>query len=233
MGVPQVITFDCYDTLVDFAIDPTTVSILGTRTEAVNVDAFLAAFAQQRVVEEAAPVYRPYREVLSRSLERTMVAFGLPYRDEDGEALVAAIPTFGPFPEVPAALERLRPHCQLVILSNSDDDLMAGNVRTIGVPFDRVITAQQAQAYKPSPAIFRYAWEQLGCTPDHVLHVAQDFAGDMVPAAKLGVARVWINRFGKHGDPAYPPDHELPDLSGLPGLLGLQASNGSDNSPAR
>jgi FMN phosphatase YigB (HAD superfamily) len=43
----------------------------------------------------------------------------------------------------------------------------------------------------------------------------------MVPAAQLGVARVWINRFGKTGDPVYRPDHELPDLSGLPTLLGL------------
>jgi 2-haloacid dehalogenase len=220
MPFPRIMTFDCYDTLINFAIDPTTLHILGPRTKRIDGDAFLAAFAKRRVAEEADPVYRPYREVLCRSLAQAMEEFGLPYQDADGEALVTAIPTFGPFPEVPAALERLRPHCRLVILSNSDDDLIAGNVRQIGVPFDRVMTSQQARAYKPSLAIFRYAWQELGCSPDQVLHVAQDFVGDMVPAARLGVRRVWINRFGKTGDPAYPPDHELPDVAGLATLLG-------------
>jgi 2-haloacid dehalogenase len=220
LPLPRIITLDCYDTLIDFAIDPVTMHILGPRSDAIDTDAFLAAFARFRVEAEADSIYRSYREVLCRSLAWAMEEFGLPYQDADGEALVAAIPTFGPFPDVPTALERLRPHCRLVILSNSDDDLIAGNVRQIGVPFDRVMTSQQARAYKPSPAIFRYAWQELGCTPDQVLHVAQDFVGDMVPAARLGVRRVWINRFGKTGDPAYPPDHELPDVSGLPALLG-------------
>jgi 2-haloacid dehalogenase len=84
-----------------------------------------------------------------------------------------------------------------------------------------VITSQQARAYKPSPVIFRYAWQELGCSPDEILHVAQDFVGDMVPAARLGVARVWINRFGKTGGRACRPGHELSDLAELPALLGL------------
>jgi 2-haloacid dehalogenase len=135
--LPQAITFDCYDTLVDFAIDPKTVRILGSRAKAIDVDAFLADFAQRRVAEEADPAYRPYRAVLCRSLAGAMTQFGLSYRDEDGEALVAAIPTFGPYPDVPDALNRLHQRCRLVILSNSDDDLIAGNVRQIGVRFDR------------------------------------------------------------------------------------------------
>jgi 2-haloacid dehalogenase len=42
-----------------------------------------------------------------------------------------------------------------------------------------------------------------------------------VPAHALGWQRVWINRYGKRGDLAYRPYHELPDLSGLPGLIGV------------
>ena len=66
-------------------------------------------------------------------------------------------------PDVPPALERLRQHCKLAIITNSDDDLMARNVANIGVPIDRVITAEQARAYKPSPVIFDYALRALGC----------------------------------------------------------------------
>jgi 2-haloacid dehalogenase len=221
MNLPSHITFDCYDTLVDFAIDSTTREILGSRADLIDTDDLLAVFARLRVEEEADPVYRPYREVLARSLARAMEQFGLAYRDADGAALVASVPTFGPFREVRSVLDRLRGRYRIAILSNSDDDLIAGNVRNIGVAFDRVITAQQARAYKPSPVIFRYALEELRCTVDQVLHVAQDFRGDIVPAGQLGWARVWVNRFGKPGDPADAPDHELPDLSRLPDLLGV------------
>jgi 2-haloacid dehalogenase len=51
--------------------------------------------------------------------------------------------------------------------------------------------------------------------------VAQGFNYDIVPAHDLGWERVWINRYGKTGDPAYGPYRELPDLSGLPALIGL------------
>jgi 2-haloacid dehalogenase len=149
-----------------------------------------------------------------------MTRFGLEYRPADGDEMVRAVPTFGPFPDVRAALERLRERFKLVIISNTDNDLIIHNVRNIGVPFDHVITAEQARAYKPSPRIFQHALEVLGCRPEEILHVAQGFEYDIVPAHQLGWARVWINRFGHPGDLAYGPYTELPDLTRLPSLLG-------------
>jgi 2-haloacid dehalogenase len=102
---------------------------------------------------------------------------------------------------------------------------MARNVAKIGVPIDRVITAEQAGAYKPSPVIFAYALRALGCESGDMLHVAQGFEYDIVPAHALGWRRVWINRYGKRGDPAHGPYHELPDLSGLPALLESEPSS--------
>ena len=221
MDVPTYVTFDCYDTLVEFRIDAATRHVLGARAESIDVVAFLAAFEALRYLTMTFAAYQPYRDVLTGTLAEAMRRYGLAYREEDGAALLAAVPTWGPYPEVPPALERLRTRCRLAIITNSDDDLMAGNVRNIGVPIDRVITAEQARAYKPSPVIFDYALRQLGCGPEDVLHVAQGFEYDIVPAKQLGWTRVWINRYGKSGDPAYGPYHELPDLSGLPDLLGL------------
>ena len=122
---------------------------------------------------------------------------------------------------MPPALELLRARCQLVIISNSDDEIIAGNVARIGVPFAHVITAQQVGAYKPSLDVFAFALRTLGCGPDEVLHVAQGFEYDIVPTHELGWKRVWINRYGKVGDAAYGPYDELPDLAGLPDLIGL------------
>jgi 2-haloacid dehalogenase len=220
MNLPKFITFDCYGTLIQFDINPVTLKVLGRRLDNVNVDAFLQEFSTIRY-NEVLGEYRPYNQVLRRSMEKAMRQFGLEYRDEDGEAIVAAVPTFGPFPDVPPVLERLRQHCKIVIISNTEDDMIAGNLRNIGVPFDRVITAEQARAYKPSLETFRYALRELNCETGDILHVAQGFLYDIVPASKLGWTRVWINRRGRQGDPAYGPYHELPDLTGLPNLIGI------------
>jgi 2-haloacid dehalogenase len=220
VATPKYVTFDCYDTLVEFLIDDVTREVLGSRLGAVDAGAFLQEFERIRY-QEILGEYRPYPEVLRRSMAEAMRRHGLPYRDEDGEAIVAAVPTWGPFPDVPPALERLRRHCGIVIISNTDDDIVASNVRNIGVPFDRVITAQQARAYKPSPVIFDYALRELDCRPDEILHVAQGWEYDIVPLHALGWQRVWINRYGKVGDPAYGPYEELPDLTRLPDLIGV------------
>ena len=220
MALPAYVTFDCYDTLVEFPIDDVTRRALGSRLDAVDTDAFLREFEAIRY-REILGEYRPYREVLRRSLAEAMRRFSLEYREEDGAAIVAAVPTWGPFPDVPPALDRLRRRCKIAIISNTDDDIVAANVKNIGVPFDHVITAEQARAYKPSPAIFEHAVRELGCGPDEILHVAQGFEYDIVPAYGLGWTRVWINRYGKLGNPAYGPYTELPDLSRLPELIGV------------
>jgi 2-haloacid dehalogenase len=58
--------------------------------------------------------------------------------------------------------------------------------------------------------------------PAQVIHVAQGWEYDLIPTRDLGLARrVWINRYEFHsGSTDYQPYDELPDLSGLPALLG-------------
>lgn len=157
MKRPTWITFDCYDTLVEFPIDQVTRQILGARADGIDVDGFLAAFEALRFETTTDGPYQPYRDVLRETLAQSMRKHGLPYQDADGDALLAAVPTWGPFADVPPALERRRQQCRLAIITNSDDDIMASNVANIGVPIDRVITAEQPGAYKSSPRIFAYA----------------------------------------------------------------------------
>jgi 2-haloacid dehalogenase len=220
LETPEWITFDANGTLVDFNLDPIIVERLGPRAEQVDVDELLAVAAQHRF-EEVLGEYRPYREILRASLKRTFEHFGFEYTDEDGAALIEAVPTFGPFPDTPSALERLRTRCKLCIISNNEDDLIAGNLEKLGVPIDRVITAEQARGYKPSLDVFRYTFRELGVDQDDVVHVAQGFNYDIMPAHELGLRRIWINRRGIQGDPAYGPYHEQKDLTGVPALLGI------------
>ncbi|WP_063734802.1 haloacid dehalogenase type II [Streptomyces sp. RTd22] len=218
----QVVTFDAYGTLVDFELVPATLKTLRDRLDldGLDVDKFIDNFRVMRF-QAVLEAYRPYDEVLHSSLEKAMRLHGLEFRTSDGDALVEAVAGFGPFPEVPDALRALKSRYEIAIISNTNDDLIARNIERIGVDFDHVITAQQAGAYKPSRETFEYAYKTIGVEPSQVIHTAQGWEYDLIPTRDLGLARrVWINRFGRRGSTAYQPYDELPDLSGLPALLG-------------
>lgn len=219
---PDTVTFDCYGTLVDFDLNRVTRGILGDRLRIDGVDGaeFLDDFRVMRFQAVLEP-YRPYGDLLRATLEHAMRLHGLPYRAADGDALVAAVPTFEPFPEVPDVLRRLKEKYRIAIISNTDDNLIRGNLERIGVGFDFVITAEQARAYKPRREVFEFALRTVGRTPAQVVHVAQGFEYDIMPAREFGMRRIWINRSGRRGSSAFMPYEELPDMSRLPSLLGL------------
>ena len=219
--MPKYITFDAYGTLVNFDLSRVTLEILGERCNQIDVGAFLKDFTDARFYD-ILKEYRPYEAVLRRCLSNVMRKYGLVYTEDDGDRLVATVPTFGPFPDVPPALRKLRQYCKLVIISNTENRFIEKNIENIGVPFDDYITAEQARAYKPSPVIFNYALKKLGCDKSDILHIAQGFNYDIMPAHDLGWKAVWINRFQIPGDQAaYGPYEEFSDLTPVPGLLGI------------
>jgi len=62
----------------------------------------------------------------------------------------------------------------------------------------------------------------LGCDKSDILHVAQGFNYDIMPAHSLGWQRVWINRNNRPGNQEdYGPYTEMSDLTGLPDFLGI------------
>jgi 2-haloacid dehalogenase len=104
------------------------------------------------------------------------------------------LPTWEPWPDTVAALRQLSTRYRLAILSNVDDDLFAATRPKLGVEFAEVITAQQAQAYKPSLKLFEMALSRINTPAHRVLHVGQSIYHDVIPAQSLGLATVWINR---------------------------------------
>lgn len=223
---PKVLTFDCYGTLIhwDEGLVAATKSML-QRHGRTDLDAreFLVEYGEIEYRIEQTPPYHSYCEVVSKALPAALERFGVVCRPDDVATLVDAVPTWGPFPEVPAVLERLRESYPLAIISNTDDELIMGNVERLGVPIDHVITAQQARAYKPSRAIFEYAYEQLKVDPADTVHICASPILDLPACRDLGLRCIWINRIDGQKPPAdFEPDAELNDLRGVPDLVGVQ-----------
>ena len=202
----EIITFDCYGTLIDWES-----GIRSAFTAAgVDGDAALRAYAEIEPVVEHEK-YRSYREVLQETARRIA-----PHATTN--FLAESLPFWKPFRDTNPSLERLhRAGIRLGILSNVDDDLIAETRKHFTVDFDLVITAQQVRSYKPGHAHFLTARQRIGDAK--WLHAAQSNFHDIVPANQLGIPNAWINRRGQKALPGGTPTYEYRDLAGLADAL--------------
>jgi 2-haloacid dehalogenase len=217
---PKFITFDCYGTLTRFRMTEMTREIFADRIPAENMDAFIRDFSSYRLDEILGP-WKPYRDVLVNAIQRTGKRWGIVATEAEGEAYYHAVPTWGPHADVTAGLSKIADKIPLVILSNASNDQIQSNVEKLGAPFHRVYTAQMAQAYKPRMQAFEYMLDQLGCGPEHILHVSSSYRYDLMTAHDMRFGmRAFVNRGHEPLTPYYGAV-EISDIGGLPGLVGL------------
>lgn len=220
---PVVATFDCYGTLVDWE------GGMGTFLHALALEHGDPEPAPGRVLRERweaiqfdliGQAYRPYEQVLRESLATLAQERGWPRREAGGEALVRAMCSWQPFPDTRPALERARRGgLRLVIVSNTDRDILSHTLRQLELPFDDVLTAEDCGAYKPDERVFEEALARVGEPPERVLHVAFGFKYDIGPAQRLGLQTAWVNRHAEPPPAEEAPDHEWRDLWGLAELV--------------
>jgi 2-haloalkanoic acid dehalogenase type II len=205
----DIVTFDCYGTLIDWRGGIAyAFAQAGVSTDA---DAVLEAYGAIEPVVEAER-YRPYRDVLRQTAIRIAREFGLNLSEDDASFLPDSLPSWKPFPDTNASLERLRAaSLRLGILSNVDDELLAATRRHFTVDFDLIVTAQQVGSYKPAHGHFVTARERIGAA--RWLHAAQSDFHDIVPCNALGIENAWINRLREPALPGGTPTHEFPDLA--------------------
>jgi 2-haloacid dehalogenase len=191
----EVITFDCYGTLIDWesGILSALRRVLLAHGKAIDDSSLLNLYGEFEQFSEQGE-YRPYREVLRAVMNQFGVELQFTPTPEETSSLGNSLPGWIPWPDTVDALRRLKTRFRLAILSNIDDDLFAATRPQLSVAFDEVITAQQAQAYKPSSKIFELALSRIGAPAHRVLHVGQSIYHDVIPAQALGLATVWVNR---------------------------------------
>ena len=217
---PKVATFDCYGTLVDWE---------------GGIGAFLYALLLREGVGDPPPgrelrerweaiqfelvtgPYKPYKEILGEATLAWCREHGVDENPAYADAIVGSIRAWQPFPDTRPALTKARDAgVRLVILSNTDRDIISHSVKQIGVEFDKVVVAEDVGAYKPAVANFERVLAEIGEDPADVLHVAFGFKYDIGPAKLVGMRTAWVNRHQEPlPDPDVVPDHEWRDLWGL------------------
>jgi 2-haloacid dehalogenase len=209
----DVVTFDCYGTLIDWeagllaAFHP----ILVAQGVAIDDEDLLTRYARYEAAAEAGP-YLTYREVLARGLAGVAAEMGFTPEPVEIDAFAGSVVDWPAFSDSGAALARLASRFRLGVITNCDDDLFAASQQRLGTAFDWVVTAQQARSYKPSARNFELAFERIGLPRDRILHVAQSLFHDHVPAKRLGLTTVWIDRrHDRPGSGATPPAEAIPD----------------------
>ena len=230
-GSFDALTFDCYGTLIDWeagilaAFRP----ILERSGVEASDDDLLEAYAAAESELEAGS-YLPYRAVLARGFRRVCAGFGVEASDDEAAAFGGSVGDWPAFDDSTRSLRQLRTAgFKLGVLTNCDDDLFAASNKRLGVDFDWVVTAQQVGSYKPSHRNFDVLLERLahdGILSKRILHVAQSLYHDHVPAHKLGIRCVWVNRRAGRAGPGATapaegrPDYEVLGLAALAELLG-------------
>jgi 2-haloacid dehalogenase len=217
---PKFVTFDMNGTLIKFAINDAIREVLGDRLPAEIADEYLRICKAYRI-DECTGEYKPFHQIVADSMERASRRVGLEFRAADARAVYEKVPSFGPYPGVTEALNRLAEAVPLVIITNSDTAHAVQLAANLQAPFDTIISAEQMGCYKPRLRAFEYMFDKLGVTPDEIVHVSASPMYDHRPAAIMGIEKkVYVDRGFEH-DEHWLGYERITDIADLPVLFGL------------
>ena len=214
----KALTFDCYGTLIDWesgmiaGLKPLT-SKVGRE---LGRDEILEAHALHESTQQLQTPAMRYSDLLSVVYKRLAEAWGVCVTLDECEAYGASVKHWPAFPDSAEALQYLKQHYKLVIVSNVDNRSFAASNERLQVEFDAIYTAEDMGSYKPADRNFEYMLaklETLGVGRGDILHTAESLFHDHVPANRHDLATCWIyRRHDKEGFGATRDPGEMPNI---------------------
>jgi len=209
MTTIRALVFDVFGTVVDWRngiareVAPFLVGWGRTDIDPISfADAWRERY--QPSMEEIRAGRRPYARL--DVLHRENLAYVLQYFGIDTSriaepeliALNRAWHRLDAWPDVVAALERLKPHYILGPLSNGNIAMMVNLARHAKLPWEVVLGAEITQAYKPSPQAYLRTVEALDLPHAEVCLVAAH-NGDLRAARSCGLSTAFVPRPDEYG----------------------------------
>ena len=117
---------------------------------------------------------------------------------DDRAALTRAWHRLDPWPDSVPGLTRLKARFIIAPLSNGNIALLLNMAKRAALPWDAILGAEVAQAYKPQPEAYLRTAEILGLPPAACMLVAAH-NGDLAAARRAGFSTAFIPRPTEHG----------------------------------
>jgi 2-haloacid dehalogenase len=155
--------------------------------------------------------YELYAEVLRRTAVTCASQLGWEIEPVRSSFLPNSIPSWPPFRDTNALLDRLKKKYEIGLLSNIDDKLLGATRRHFRADFDLVVTAQQVRSYKPDPAHFKECQRRIGGKAGWI-HIATSLHTDVQPCLKLKIPVIWVNKKKEQLEGKAKPVAEVKDL---------------------
>jgi 2-haloacid dehalogenase len=156
----------------------------------------------QPSMDEVRSGRRPFTilDVLHReSLDRLLARYGIKgLSPADVDHMNRAWHRLDPWPDAVEGLTRLKKKHVIAPCSNGNIALMVNLAKRAGLPWDCILGAETARAYKPMPEAYLVSCRQLGLLPSNVLMVAAH-NNDLKAAKAQGLRTAFVARPTEHG----------------------------------
>lgn len=210
----RALTFDVFGTVVDWrsGVARDAAATIGPRSGELDWGAFADRWRAhyQPSLERVRSGERPWTrldELHRESLIQVLDEFGVSdLSPAEIDHLNRAWHRLDPWPDVIAALRRLKTRYVLATLSNGNVSLTVAMAKRAGLPWDAVLGAEVARAYKPLPEAYLTTARLLDCRPDECLMVATHHY-DLVAARGCGFRTAYVHRLREFGE---APKSDLP-----------------------
>ncbi len=225
MTTPKALFFDVFGTCVDWRT-----SVIGAGEPlglpAAYADDWRARYQPQleTVRSGLRPVDRPRRPA-PRGARRRARRHGVDLPAAQRDELNLVWHRLDPWPDTVEGLTALKAHHVIAPVSNGNIALLVDMAKHAGLPWDAILGAELAHAYKPQPEAYLRSVEALGLQPREVMMVAAH-NGDLVAAGGLGLMTAFVPRPTEHGpgqtsdlEPEQDYDVVAEDLVALAGVL--------------
>ena len=201
------IVFDMYGTVVDVGAVAAACKEVAPDPIAFNTH-WRAKQLEYTFLRSLMGRYQDFWKVTEEALEFTIERFAIQVTPEQRRRLMDAWLHPTPYPEVAAALRRLKEKYLLAILSNGTAKMLLTGLDQTGLRqyFRRIMSADSVKLYKPSPKVYQLALRHMPLKKGEILFVSSN-SFDVAGAKNFGFKVCWITRTGIPLDPLGPkPD---------------------------
>jgi len=231
---PRALFFDVFGTLVDWrtSVAREAEKVLSPLGHKLDWIAFADAWRgeYQPGMEEVRSGRQPFTKLdmlHRRNLERFMPRFGLQnLTDAVLHELTLSWHRLDAWPDVPAAMARLKKKFWLAPVSNGNISLMVDLARRNQFPWDAILGSEIAGDFKPKPRVYLTACAAFDLPPGQCMMVAAH-SNDLAAAAKSGLRTAHTARPNEYGPntgepaPTVKVDYAAKHLAALADELGV------------